>query len=136
MFSGLKSQRDFSDLFMEGIIPLDHELVKMKNIIDWKKINSIYKSCYKSNKGNKTIKTEIALGLILLRRFKDMSYREVIDELHVNNAFMYFCNVSHYDVVEYNMKGKKIVDHSTLVKILKRLGDKRVKKSRKLFERN
>jgi transposase, IS5 family len=135
MFTGLKSQRDFSDLFMMDIIPPDHELVKMKNIINWEKINLIYRSCYKSKKGNKTIKTEIAIGLILLRRYYMMSYRDVIKELHVNNAFMYFCNISHYDIMEYNMKGKKIIDHSTLVKILGRLGKKKIKKIEKSFRK-
>ena len=133
MFTGLKSQRDFSDLFITNILPHDHELVKLRNIINWKAINSIYKSCYKSKKGNKTKSTDIVIGLIILRRFKNMSYRKVIDELHVNNAFMYFCNVSHFDIMEYNKRGKKIISHTTLVKILKRLGAKRIKKIERIF---
>jgi len=135
MFTGLKSQRDFSDLYIKDIIPPEHELVKMKNIINFKEINSIYKKCFKSKKGNKTKRTEIAIGLILLRRYYKMSYRKVVDELHVNNAFMYFCNVSHDDIIEYNIARKKIIDHSTLVKILTRLGSKKVRKIEESFRK-
>jgi hypothetical protein len=133
MFTGLKSQRDFSDLLMKDIIPPDNDLVKMKSIINWKKINAIYKSCYKSNKGNRTKNTEMVIGLIILRRYKNTSYRKVIEDLYINNAYMYFCNVSHYDIMEYNKNGKKIIDHSTLTKITGRLGEKRIKKIEKTF---
>jgi transposase, IS5 family len=135
MFTGLKSQNDFSDLFIKEIIPLEHELVKIKNMLNWKEIDKIYKKCFKSRKGNKTKQTEIAIGLIILRRYYRLSYRRVVDELHVNNAYMHFCNVSHYDIIEYNKRGKKIIDHSTLVKILNRLGAKKVEKIEELFRK-
>lgn len=131
MFSGLKSQLDLSDSYLKDMIPLEHELVKLKNIINWKEINSIYEKCFNSRKGNKTKRTEIAIGLIILRRYYSKSYRETIKEFHVNNAYMYFCNVSNFEIIEYNKRNKTIIDHSTLVKILKRLGEKNIKKIEK-----
>lgn len=131
MFSGLRSQLDFSDIYLKDMIPPNHELVKLKKIINWNEINSIYKKCFKSRKGNKTKRTEIAFGLIILRRYYRKSYREAIKELHVNNAYMYFCNVSQFEMMEYNKTNKPIIDHSTLVKILKRIGEKNIKKIEK-----
>lgn len=133
MFTGLKSQLDFSDLIMKDIIPSKNDLVKLKELIDWKEINSIYKSCFTSKKGNKTKRTEIVIGLLFLKRFYGLSYRKCIEEVHVNNAFMYFCNISHDEIIDYNKRGKQIIDHSSLIKIIKRLGYKRIKKINKAF---
>jgi IS5 family transposase len=59
----------------------------------------------------------------------------LIEELHVNNAFMYFCSVSYDDIKKCNEGKKKIIHHTTLVKTRKRLGSKSVKKIEKLFMR-
>lgn len=131
MFAGLKSQTDIGDVYLKEMIPPNHELVKLKKITNWKQINSIYEKCFNSKKGNKTKRTEIAIGLILLKRYYRKSYRDAIKELHVNNAYMYFCNISQFEMMEYNKSNKAIIDHSTLVKILKKIGAKRIKKIEK-----
>ena len=131
MFAGLKSQTDIGDVYLKEMIPPNHELVKLKKIINWKQINSIYEKCFNSKKGNKTKRTEIAIGLILLKRYYRKSYRDAVKELHVNNAYMYFCNISGFEMMEYNKLNKEIIDHSTLVKILKRIGAKRIRKIEK-----
>jgi hypothetical protein len=59
--------------------------------------------------------------------------RVLIDELHVNNAFMHFCSVSYEEMKRYNREGERLIDHSTLVKVRKKLGDEKVEKIERLF---
>jgi len=40
---------------------------------------------------------------------------------------MHFCSLSYDEVATANKEGRKIIDHSTLVKIRKRLGPKKIK---------
>jgi IS5 family transposase len=136
MFTGLKKQFDFGDSLIEDILPLAHDLVKLKNVLNWQKINGIYRSCYSSNLGNSTKRTELILGLFILKHLYKLPYRRVIEELHVNTAFMYFCSVSALEIGQYNRAGKKIIDHSTLVKAIGRLGSRRLKRIERLFTRD
>ncbi len=53
--------------------------------------------------------------------------RALIEEFHLNNAYMHFCGLSCGEVADANREGKKIIDHLTLVKIRKRLGLKKIK---------
>ncbi len=46
---------------------------------------------------------------------------------------MYFCNVNYDQMVQVNRNAKKLIDHSTLVKIRKRLGPQRIEKILTLF---
>jgi len=125
MFTGLKKQLELSDTLIDNIVPIGHDLVKLKKIINWEKINKIYSSCYRTNRGAPTKKTDLSLGLILLKHLYNKSDRQIINELHVNNAYMYLCSVSYDEISKYNRQGKKIIDHSTLVKIKARLGHKK-----------
>lgn len=59
--------------------------------------------------------------------------RALIYELHLNNAYMYFCSLSYDEVAQYNRQGKRIIDHSTLVKIRARLGHKKIEAILKAF---
>jgi len=58
MFTGLKKQLEISDILIENILPLDNELVKLRKILNWEKINEVYSSCYRSQLGNKTKTTD------------------------------------------------------------------------------
>ena len=46
MFTGLKQQFGFGDDFINDIVPLHHNLVKLKNILIWGEMNMIYRSCF------------------------------------------------------------------------------------------
>jgi lysine/ornithine N-monooxygenase len=59
MYTGLKIQKDFTDEYQDMILSEDHELVKLKKIIDWDEIDKIYKECYPSKVGNSTKETNI-----------------------------------------------------------------------------
>jgi hypothetical protein len=98
MFTGLKNQLELSDSLIENILPLENELIKLKKILNWDKINKIYSSCFTTKKGNKTKTTDIALGLLLLKNLYRKSDRALINELHLNNSYMHFCSLSYDEV--------------------------------------
>ncbi len=125
MYTGLTEQLDFGNHLITEIIPRTHDLVKLKKILDWEKMNEIYKECYKSKKGNSTKNTNLVLGLFILKHLYQKSYRVLIDELHVNIAYMHLCSVSCEEIKKLNKEDKKIIDHSSLVKIKARLGAER-----------
>jgi IS5 family transposase len=145
MYTGLKIQKDFTDEYQDMILSEDHELVKLKKIIDWDEIDKIYKECYPSKVGNSTKETNIVLGLILLKHLYHKSYRKLIKTLHENVAFMYFCSVSFMDVQTARLKAKKkekrtgkksdgyIIHHTTLCRIIKRLGSDNIQRIEQLF---
>lgn len=133
MFTGLTEQLDFGNHLINEIVPEDNELVKLKKILNWEKMNKIYGECYKSKKGNATKRTDMVLGLFILRHLYQKPYRVLIDELHVNTAYMHFCSVSYEDIIKLKKRRKKIIDHSTLIKIKFRLGEKRFNKITEIF---
>ena len=110
-----------------------YEAIRLKEILNWEKINKIYSSCYRTNRGAPTKKTDLSLGLILLKHLYKKPDRELIRELHLNNAYMYFCSLSYDEVAQYNRQGRKIIDHSTLVKIRARLGARKIEAILKAF---
>jgi len=133
MFTGLTEQLDFGNHLIAEIVPEDHELVNLKKILDWEKMNKIYKECYRSKKGNATKRTDLILGLFILKHLYQKPYRVIINELHVNNAYMHFCSVSYEEIKRLNKEKKKLLDHSTLIKIKGKLGKDRIKRIEDIF---
>jgi hypothetical protein len=133
MFTGLTKQLNFGNYLIGEIIPEDHELVKLKKILDWEKMNKIYSECYKSKKGNATKRSDMVLGLFILRHLYRKPYRVLIDELHVNLAYMDFCSVSSEEIMDMKKKGKRIIDHSSLIKIKQRIGHEKFERIARIF---
>ena len=109
MFTGLKAQLEITDTLIDNILPQDNELIKLKKALNWEKINSIYKECFPSNKGRATKKTDLSLGLILLKHLYKKPDRALIEELHLNNAYMHFCGLSYDEVAIANREGRKVL---------------------------
>jgi transposase, IS5 family len=133
MYTGLIEQLDFGNHLINEIVPGKHDLVKLKKILNWEKMNEIYKECYKSKKGNATKNTNLVLGLLILKHLYNKPYRTLIEELHVNISYMYFCSVSYEKIKELNKEDKKIISHSTLIKIKYKMGSERFKRMMMVF---
>lgn len=133
MFIGLKNQLELSDTLIENILPPDNDLVKLKKVINWTGINKIYRSCFMSKVGNRTKTTDIALGLLFLKHLYKKSDRALIEEPHLNNSYMYFSSLSYDEVAEANRAGRKIIDHSTILKIRAKLGQEKISQIEALF---
>jgi len=133
MYTGLIQQLDFGNHLINEIVPQKHDLVKLKKILDWENMNKIYQECYTSKKGNATKNTNLVLGLFILKHLYNKPYRTLIDELHVNTSYMYFCSVSYEKIKDLNKKEKQIISHSTLIKIKKRIGSDRFIRIMEIF---
>lgn len=133
MYTGLIEQLDFGNHLINEIVPGKHDLVKLKKILNWEKMNEIYKECYRSKKGNATKNTNLVLGLLILKHLYNRPYRTLIDELHVNTSYMYFCSVSYDKMKELNKRNEKIISHSTLIKIKYKMGSERFRRIMMVF---
>jgi len=128
MFTGLKNQLELSDSLIDNILPQDNELIKLKKALNWKSINKIYKECFPSRRGRASKKTDIALGLLILKHLYKKSDRDLVRDLHLNISYMHFCAISYDEVAEVNRQKGQVIDPSTLAKIRKRLGCDRIEK--------
>ena len=122
MFTGLKHQLEITDTLINDILPQDRKLIKLKKAINWEKINSIYSQCFPSRRGRSTKKTDMALGLLILKHLYRKSDRDLVRDLYLNTSYMHFCGLSYSEVSETNRQGKKVIDSSTLTRIRKKLG--------------
>jgi len=128
MFTGLKAQLEITDTLIDNILPQDNELIKLKKVLNWEKINNIYKECFPSKRGRATKKTDTTLGLLILKHLYRKSDRDLVRDLHLNTSYMHFCGLSYDEVAATNKAGKKVIDSSTLTKIRARLGTERIEK--------
>lgn len=133
MFTGLKKQLELQGSLINDILPQDNELVKLKKVLNWKDINKVYKECFPSNKGRSSKKTDIALGLLILKHLYRKSDRDLVRDLHLNTSYMHFCSLSYDEIATANKKGTKVIEPSTLTKIRKRLGPERLEKINSLI---
>src|SRR5208283_4931150 len=134
MFTGLKNQYQLTDPFLSNMLSPDHELVKLKKILDWKGFNKIYFECYPSRLGRKTKATDLTIGLLLLKHYYNQSWERLVKGVHENIAIMYFCSVSFLQVIELQKTGKWLINPSTMVRIMKRLGAERIRRMERLFQ--
>jgi len=128
MFTGLKHQLELTDTLIDDILPQDNELIKLKKALNWKDINKIYSQCFPSRRGRASKKTDIALGLLILKHLYKKSDRDLVRDLHLNTSYMHFCGLSYDEVAAANKKGIKVIDSSTLTKIRARLGADRIER--------
>jgi len=133
MFTGLKHQLEITDTLINDILPQDNELIKLKKALNWEKINKIYSQCFPSNKGRSTKKTDMALGLLILKHLYRKSDRDLVRDLHLNTSYMHFCGLSYSEVSEANRQGRQVIDASTLSRIRKKLGPDRIEQIVKEF---
>jgi len=117
MFTGLKKQLELTDTLINDILPVDNELVKLKKALDWKAINKVYKKCFPSRRGRGTKKTDISLGLLILKHLYKKSDRDLVRDLHLNTSYMHFCGLSYDEVANANKK--EVLKLLTLPPLLK-----------------
>jgi hypothetical protein len=122
MFTGLKKQLELTDTLIDDILPQGNELIKLKKVLDWKAINKIYSQCFASQRGRGSKKTDIALGLLILKHLYKKSDRDLVRDLHLNTSYMHFCSISYDEVLAANRSGDQVIDSSTLTRIRARLG--------------
>ena len=128
MFTGLKNQLELSDSLIDDILPQNNELIKLKKALNWKSINKIYSQCFPSRRGRGSKKTDIALGLLILKHLYKKSDRDLVRDLHLNISYMHFCSISYDEVAQVNRQKGQVINSSTLARIRARLGSDKLEK--------
>lgn len=131
MYTAMDQQESFAGSYIADLIMPKHPLIRLRDELDWSAISRIYEECFPSDRGNATIPTNIAIGLLIYKHLSQRSDRQVVQDLHENIYVMYFCALRPETI----KKEKAVLCHSTLVKIRKRLGSDRILRIEKLFMR-
>lgn len=100
---------------LESLIPEDHRLRKLNQVLDLEFIHDAVRSCYCQDNGRPSIDPEVIIRLFLIQAIEGIPHvRELMREVQVNLAYRWFIG---YELDE------ELPDHSTLSKALDRLGD-------------
>jgi transposase len=100
---------------LEALIPEDHALRRLDKVLDLEFIHDAVRDYYSQDRGRQSIDPEVVLRLFLLQAIEGIPHvRELMRQVQVNLAYRWF--------IGYNVD-EKLPDHSTLSKVLDRLGD-------------
>lgn len=109
----------FSQIDYQSLIPKNHLLRRIDNVLDLSFLSELTKSLYSSDFGRPSIAPEIFFRMILLQALYNIdSDRQLCEEVGYNLAYRWFCRLSLTDTVP---------DHSSMTKIRDRLGEKTYK---------
>jgi len=111
-----KRQKDFySEAIYEPIIPKDHILRRLKDLLDWEALAGELHDCYR-HKGRPSVPPEVMLRILILQYLYDRSDRQVEEDLRMHLGFKFFCGLAADEVGP---------DHSTLSRFRGRVGTRR-----------
>ncbi len=109
------SEDSFFGSFLYGqIIPKDHFLVKLKELVDWDKFSDICLKWYhwSGDDGAAPYDPALILRILFLSYLFDMSERQIVERVNFDLTFKYFVGLG---------VDKKAPDHSTLSRFKDRL---------------
>tara|TARA_B110001454_G_C12723234_1_gene436044 strand:+ start:28643 stop:29026 length:384 start_codon:yes stop_codon:yes gene_type:complete len=108
----------FSQIDYESLIPKNHLLHRIDNVLNLSFLSELTKLLYSSGFGRPSIAPEIFFRMILLQALYNIdSDRQLCEEVGYNLAYRWFCRLSLTDTVP---------DHSSMTKIRDRLGEKKL----------
>jgi transposase len=106
----------FSTFNLESLIPKNHQLRKIDEVLDFSFVRELTENLYCKNNGRPSIDPEIFLRMILVGYFYGISSdRGLCEEVGYNLAYRWFCRLNLEDTVP---------DHSSLTRIRDRFGEK------------
>jgi IS5 family transposase len=97
------------------IVNPTHDLVILRDIIPWQSIIDQLVSSYNPTKGRKGRSLRLLVGTSIVARLRQLSDREVIQQMQENRYLQYFCNVPEQQRLTF-------LHPSTLCRFRKRLG--------------
>jgi transposase len=109
---------------IDSLIPKSHLLRTIEKHLDLRFVRELARPLYCSDNGRPSIDPEVFFRIqLLIYLYNIESDRQVIEELHYNLAYRWFCKFTLEDTIP---------DHSSLTRIRDRLGEKTFKK---IFDR-
>jgi IS5 family transposase len=115
-----QGQGDFFRPLLMGFIDPKHELIGLANAINWKSIESEFKSYY-SNTGTPSKPIRMMVGLLILKQMYNLSDEALIPAWIANPYFQFFCGEAYF-------QWEQPCDPSDLVHFRNRIGKEGVEK--------
>jgi len=113
-------QQNFFDSYVEEcFLPKEHELLKIKENVDFSFIEKKVKDLYTTEMGRPSYPPEVMFKILFLEFYYNFSDVEVVKQLKFNVLFRYFVGLKAED---------PIPDDTSLVVFRKRLGEERFEK--------
>lgn len=103
----------FDQEIFSRLIPQDHPLVKIKQIVDFSVIREAVEHLYDREKGRPSYPPETLFKMLFLEVWANLSDVQVCQQLQYNLLYRYFCDIGWNDPVP---------DDTTLVVFRRRLG--------------
>lgn len=106
-------QRTFFNMMYDRIIPENHFLKRLSNVIEFSFIDKECKALYCQDNGRRAYLPSQMFKIVFLEFYYNISDREVEEQVHLNMAYKWFVGLEPED---------KAPDHSTLSRFRDRLG--------------
>ncbi len=109
----------WGDPLYEMILPKDHFLRELSQVVDFKKVNEMTKNLYSKEMGRPCHEPALLFKMIFLQFLYDISDREIEEQVRYNIAYKWFVGLNAEELPP---------DHSTLSVFRDRLGVERFQK--------
>jgi IS5 family transposase len=117
-----EQSRGQDDLFrsrLDQIIDMEHELVRLAGLIDWRLLASKLGEVYSDAPGQPPLPTRLMAGLAVLKHTFNLSDEELVRRWVENPYFQYFCGEEHF-------RHKPPFDRSSMTRWRQRMGAERL----------
>lgn len=92
------------------LIPKDHELRQLKELVDFSFVDEMLYSTYTPNNGRPGYRPQVMFKYLILKRMYDLSDRDVVARAMTDMAFKFFLGIAPED---------DVIDASSLTKFRK-----------------
>ena len=106
---------------LDGVINMDHPLVKLSDLIDWSEFEESWSGLFPSKRGRPATSTRLIAGLLYLQHMQGCSDEELLWTWIENPYMQYFCGETHF-------QHRLPIDPSSMTRWRKRLGERGVEK--------
>ena len=90
-------QDDLFRVMLSDLVAKDHELVLLRDAIDWKRFEKALEPAYSSDKGRPSVPVRMMAGLTFLKYMFAMSDQDVLDNWCENPYWQYFCGGEFFE---------------------------------------
>ena len=110
-------QCDLFQIELERVIDLNHSLVKLSRVVDWKRMEELFGATYCSDNGRPGISTRLMVSLHYLKYTHNLSDEEVVYGWVENPYWQYFSGMKCFE-------HEAPIDPSSMTRWRKRIGER------------
>jgi transposase len=96
---------------IEDLVPEDHILRIIDNVVDFSFVHNLVKECYCSDNGRPGVDPELVFRMILIGYLYNLSEKRLCEEVKMHVAYRWFCKLSFDDNVPDRSTLNKLRNH-------------------------